>query len=141
MIASYADISVGDALPVLEKGPVTLVDVVRYSGAAGDFNPIHFDVDVAKAVGLDGVIIQGMLIMAYAGQALTDWAGADAVRRFKVRFSGMTFPGEVVVCEGRVTGKEVVAGENQVTGRITVKGKADGSLKLKGDFMLALPDR
>jgi acyl dehydratase len=141
MVLYYEDVEKGDELSQLVKGPLAETDLVRYSGASGDFNPIHTVPRVAQEVGLEGVIAHGMLIMAYAGQLITTWAGPGTLRRFKVRFSGMTTPGETVVCEGRVTGTEMVDGEGIVRGRITVKGVEDGSLKLKGDFTAALPSR
>lgn len=137
----YEDVEKGALLPEIIRGPIEETDLVRYSGASGDFNPIHTVPRIAQEVGLDGIIAHGMLIMAYAGQMIDAWAGAGALRRFKVRFSGMTVPGETVVCEGRVTGKEEVGDECLVHGRLTVKGQADGSPKLKGEFSVALPRR
>jgi len=137
----YEDVETGDLLPEIVKGPIEEIDLVRYSGASGDFNPIHTVPRIAQEVGLDGIIAHGMLIMACAGQMIDAWAGVGALRRFKVRFSGMTVPGETVVCEGRVTGKEEIDGEGIVHGRLTVKGQADGSTKLKGEFSVALPRR
>ncbi|GIF76728.1 MaoC family dehydratase [Asanoa siamensis] len=68
--------------------PVTRADLVRYAGASGDFNPIHWNERFATKVGLPGVIAHGMLTMALVGRAVTDWAGApDAVVDFSVRFS------------------------------------------------------
>ena len=136
----YEDVNEGDELPELTKGPITDTDLVRYSGASGDFNPIHTVPKVAEMVGLPGVIAHGMLIMAYAGQLLTDWAGPESVRRLNVRFSGMTIPTETVICRGRITKKVEENGETLVQGRLTVKG-TDDSLKLKGDFTVALPRR
>jgi acyl dehydratase len=140
MASYFEDISVGDELPELTKGPLTETQLVRYSGASGDFNPIHTVPRVAESVGLDGVIAHGMLIMAFAGQLLTNWAGPGSIRHFKVRFSGMTRPGETVVCRGQITEKLETDTEPLVRGKLTVKG-TDGSLKLKGDFTLALPNR
>ncbi len=140
MTIYYEDVNVGDELPELSKGPITPTHLVRYSGASGDFNPIHTVPDVAKMVGLDGVIAHGMLIMAYAGQAIVNWAGDRSLRQFQVRFSGMTKPGETVVCRGSVTEKLEQDGECLVRGKLTVKGEGD-SLKLKGDFTVALPSR
>lgn len=141
MIRYFEDVQVGDALPELAKGPISETDLVRYSGAVGDFNPIHTVPRVAHQVGLEDIIAHGMLIMAYAGQMITDWAGVGSVRRFKVRFSGMTKPGETVVCRGEVTEKREEGGEALVDGRLTVKGLEDDSLKLKGEFTVALPKR
>jgi acyl dehydratase len=67
---------------------VTRADLVRYAGASGDFNPIHWSDRVATGVGLPGVIAHGMFTMALVGRAVTTWAGApDAVVEYSVRFS------------------------------------------------------
>ncbi len=136
----FEDVNEGDELPGLTKGPISEIQLVRYAGASGDFNPIHTVPRIAQMVGLDGIIAHGMLIMAFAGQMITDWAGVGSVRRFKVRFSGMTEPGETVVCRGAAGEKLEEDGEARVCGRLTVKGM-DGSLKLKGEFTVALPRR
>ena len=66
---------------------ITRADLVRYAGASGDFNPIHWNDRTAKAVGLPGVIAHGMFTMALAGRAVTAWAGAGAVVEYGVRFT------------------------------------------------------
>ena len=77
----------GDDLPE-QTYTVTRADLVRYAGASGDFNPIHWNERFATKVGLPGVIAHGMLTMALVGRAVTEWAGApDAVLDFSVRFS------------------------------------------------------
>ena len=65
---------------------ITRADLVRYAGASGDFNPIHWSDRTAEAVGLPGVIAHGMFTMALAGRAVTAWAGLD-VLDFNVRFT------------------------------------------------------
>lgn len=67
---------------------VTRADLIRYAGASGDFNTIHWSDRIATSVGLPGVIAHGMFTMALVGRAVTHWAGApDAVVEFSVRFS------------------------------------------------------
>jgi acyl dehydratase len=67
---------------------VTRADLVRYAGASGDFNPIHWSDRVAASVGLPGVVAHGMLTLALAGRALTGWVGdADRVVSFGARFT------------------------------------------------------
>jgi acyl dehydratase len=67
---------------------VTRADLVRYAGASGDFNPIHWNDRTAVAVGLPGVIAHGMFTMALVGRAVAVWAGApDAVVEYGVRFT------------------------------------------------------
>ena len=90
---------------------VTRADLVRYAGASGDFNPIHWNQRIARSVGLPDVIAHGMLTMALAGRFLAEWAGdPGAVTEFGVRFSSpVTVPdddkGAVVEIAGVVTGK------------------------------------
>lgn len=77
----------GDELPPLSLR-VTRADLVRYAGASGDLNPIHWSDRVASSVGLPGVIAHGMLTMALAGRLVTEWAGDPAaVRSYGVRFT------------------------------------------------------
>ena len=77
----------GDELPAT-TARVTRADLVRYAGASGDFNQIHWSDRVAGQVGLPGVIAHGMLTMALAGRFVTAWAGgAAAVRALGVRFT------------------------------------------------------
>jgi acyl dehydratase len=67
---------------------VTRSDLVRYAGASGDFNVIHWNERIAKSVGLPDVIAHGMLTMALVGRFLTEWAGdPGAVTEFSARFS------------------------------------------------------
>jgi acyl dehydratase len=68
---------------------ITRADLVRYAGASGDFNPIHWSDRVATGVGLPGVIAHGMYTMALAGRALSAWTGGDptAIAEFSVRFA------------------------------------------------------
>jgi acyl dehydratase len=74
--------------PKTHRFTVTRADLVRYAGASGDFNPIHWSDRVATSVGLPGVIAHGMLTMALAGRAVEEWAGGrDRVVEYSVRFS------------------------------------------------------
>jgi acyl dehydratase len=77
----------GTGLPA-QTFRVTRADLVRYAGASGDFNPIHWSDRIAAKVGLPGVIAHGMLTMALVGRAVTAWAGRpDAVHDYGVRFT------------------------------------------------------
>jgi acyl dehydratase len=85
--ADYAKLAAGMELPAVSY-PVTRLSLVKYCGASGDFNPIHWNERVARAVGLPDVIAHGMFTMAQAGRFVTDWAGPGAtVTEFGVRFS------------------------------------------------------
>jgi acyl dehydratase len=79
--------SVGQELEPISY-PVTRLDLVRYAGASGDRNPIHWSDRVATSVGLPGVIAHGMYTLALAGRAVTTWAGGPgAVESFGARFT------------------------------------------------------
>jgi acyl dehydratase len=82
-----ATIAVGDEVAHAEHH-ITRDSLVRYAGASGDFNPIHYRDDVAESVGLPGVLAHGMLTMGVAVQAVVDWAGDPArVVDYQVRFT------------------------------------------------------
>ena len=83
----FDDVEVGTELPELRLR-VRRADLVRYAGASGDFNPIHWNDRTARAVGLPGVIAHGMLTMALAGRAVSAWAGDPGrVQEYGVRFT------------------------------------------------------
>ncbi|MFG2224255.1 MaoC family dehydratase [Streptomyces sp. NPDC048644] len=84
---SYDDVEVGTELPA-QSFPVSRATLVRYAGASGDFNPIHWNEKFAKEVGLPDVIAHGMFTMAEAARVVTDWAGDPAaVTEYGVRFT------------------------------------------------------
>lgn len=83
---------IGTVLPT-QSYQVTRADLVRYAGASGDFNPIHWSDRVATSVGLPGVIAHGMFTMALAARALDTWSGAPG----RVRELGCKFTKPVVV--------------------------------------------
>jgi acyl dehydratase len=84
-------------------GPIERSDIVRYAGASGDFNPIHTDEEYARATGAPTIFAMGMLPAGYLAHALSDWfGGPDLIRRFKVRFTTRVWPGDELVCTGRV---------------------------------------
>jgi acyl dehydratase len=131
----------GTELPPLELR-VTRADLVRYAGASGDLNPIHWSDRVATSVGLPGVIAHGMLTMALAGRLVSSWAGDDpsAVRSFAVRFTRpVVVPdddeGALVELSGKVTavgdGTATIAVTARAGGR-TVLGKAVAEVALPG---------
>jgi acyl dehydratase len=84
---NYDDVEVGTEIPA-QTFQVTRASLVKYAGASGDFNIIHWNERTAKAVGLPNVIAHGMFTMAEAGRVVTDWAGdPGAVLDYGVRFS------------------------------------------------------
>ena len=86
-MSAAAELVVGDV--VAERTVhVTRESLVRYAGASGDFNPIHYRDDVAAAVGLPGVLAHGMLTMGLAVQTIVSWLGdSGRILEYGVRFT------------------------------------------------------
>ncbi|GIN84240.1 MaoC family dehydratase [Heyndrickxia sporothermodurans] len=118
---------------------VTHSQLVKYAGASGDFNPIHTVVPIAEEAGLGGVIAHGMLIMGMGGSAIGKWFPRKNLRKFKVRFSAMTRPGEQLFVEGNIVDEIIVEGETRLIGDIFIKNN-EGETKLKGQFQVKKED-
>jgi acyl dehydratase len=121
---SYDEVEPGTAIPA-KSYQLKRVDLVKYAGASGDFNIIHWNERVATQVGLPNVIAHGMLTMAQAGRFVTEWAGGDpgAVAEFGVRFSAMVpvpddDEGAAVEVSGKVGRK---LGDNKVEVDVTAR--------------------
>jgi acyl dehydratase len=121
----------GDALPEVAE-TIERIDLVRYAGASGDFNPIHWNDEAARAVGLPGVIAHGMYSMGIAARMVTGWAGDPAaVKRLKVRFSAMIQPGQTLTAKGEVAevdGDRVLVrfhAEDEKGEKVLSKGEAE----------------
>ena len=127
MAVKYADVEPGTAIAPKSYW-VTRLDLVKYAGASGDFNPIHWSERFARSVGLPGVIAHGMYTMAQAGKFVAEWAGdPGAVTEFGVRFSAMVpVPdddrGAAIEVSGTVADK---LGDNKVA--VDLTARADGA--------------
>jgi acyl dehydratase len=129
----FESVHVGDELPALAKAPVERVQLVRYAGASGDFNPVHIDEVYARGLGMPSVYAPGMLVMGFLSQLVSDWARGAQLRRYSVRFIKMVWPGDTVVCKGRITDRSGEEGryfaeielwaENQ-RGELVMKGQS-----------------
>jgi acyl dehydratase len=126
-----AQVRAGDRLPEVAE-TIERIDLVRYAGASGDFNPIHWNDEVAKAVGLPGVIAHGMYSMAVAARMVAGWAGDPAVvKRLRVRFSAMIEPGQTLTAKGEVAevdGPRVLVSfhaEDEKGNKVLSKGEAE----------------
>lgn len=135
---TYDSVQIGDELPALQLPPVDRTTLALFAGASGDHNPIHIDVDFARKAGMPDVFAQGMLGMAWLGRLLTGWAPQAQLRRFDVRFQGITQLGNAVRCSGHVVDKLESDGERSV--RIEVHSANQfGQTKIAGEALVALP--
>ena len=139
MRAQQGPVDVGAELPPLEVR-VTRADLVRYAGASGDLNPIHWSDRVAASVGLPGVIAHGMLTMALAGRLVTAWVGdPSAVRSCGVRFTRpVVVPDDDTGALVELSGKVTAVADGVAT--VTVTARSDGRTVLgKAVAEVALP--
>jgi acyl dehydratase len=137
---SYSDVEAGTELPPVSY-PVTRLSLVKYCGASGDFNVIHWNERIAKSVGLPDVIAHGMFTMAQAGRYVSDWAGPRGlVTDFGVRFSSpVVVPdddkGATIEVSGLVEEK---LGDNKVAVALTARS-ADAKVLTRARAVVRLP--
>ena len=136
----WEDVKEGDALPEVRVDKLTRTDFVKYAGASGDFNPIHHDQTFAEASGNPTVFAMGMLNASILSRVVTAFAGRPNVKSYKVRFATRAWPGDDVICRGRVTGKRVDGEQKLVEGELSAVNQK-GETLISGTFVAALPSR
>lgn len=125
MNSESGSLYVGYQFPELRKEPVTKVQIAKYAGASGDFNPLHLDPEVGQAAGVGGQIAHGMLIMGFAAQAVSSWVPQKALKQLKVRFAGMTRPGDVITVSSTITDLWQENWEHVFEARIEARNQKD----------------
>ncbi len=142
MSPRFGDLTVGN---VVAEATLDLSrdNLVRYAGASGDFNPIHYRDDVAASVGLPGVLAHGMLTMGAAVQPVVEWAGgAGHVVDYQVRFTRPVVVDPATGARLEVSAKVGALDAEKATARIdltvrfdeaTVLGKAQVVVSLESD--------
>lgn len=131
------DLEVSSQLTPLEVAPISRTTLALFAGASGDHNPIHVDIDVARASGFDDVFAQGMLSMAYLGRLLTQSVPQERIRSYGVRFSSITPVHGQPTCTGVVRSVEEVDGIRLAVLDLQV-ALADGTVTLQGDAVVEL---
>ncbi|WP_142810244.1 MaoC family dehydratase [Tepidiphilus olei] len=134
----YDAIQIGQELPPMTFPPITRTTLALFAGASGDHNPIHIDLDFARAAGMPDVFAHGMLSMALLGRYLTHWAPQPCLRRFGVRFVAITPVGTQLRCSGKVVDRREEGGERLVALEL-VAADLQGEAKLIGEALVALP--
>ena len=139
MKLTYSDVAAGAEIAPVSY-PVSRLSLVRYAGASGDFNVIHWNERIARSVGLPDVIAHGMFTMAQAGRFVTDWAGDfGTVLEFGVRFTApVVVPdddrGATIEVSGRVEekldGNRVVVSVTATSAGVKVLGRARAVVRL-----------
>ncbi|HEX7784496.1 MAG TPA: MaoC/PaaZ C-terminal domain-containing protein [Sphingobium sp.] len=128
---------IGDALPPVERGPITRGTLALFAGASNDYSPLHIDSDFVKAAGMADVFAHGMLVMAYLGHLLTSLVRQEDIRSWNVRFIAITPVHATVQCSGTV--KDIVdhAGDRCALLDIVAQ-TGEGHPVLRGEALIAL---
>ncbi len=136
----FEDVQVGFEL-TLKKRPITRLQIAKFAGASGDFNPSHVDEDIARDIGgMGGVFAHGMIGMGFIGQMLTDWLWDRPLRMFSTRALVIVRPGDSLTCTGRVTRKWVEDEDNLIELEVEAKNQK-GEVTHAGKAIARLPPR
>lgn len=133
------NLSAGEKGPTLTIEDLSREDFVRYAGASGDFNPLHYDESYANGAGHPDVFAQGMLIAGIASRFVTDWIGVETLTRFRTRFTAQVWPEDTLTVTGEVTDKITNNSEIKLEIRFNVFNQED-TVVLAGDATAVFPD-
>lgn len=132
-MTKIADLQIGDSLDSIQLKPVERLDLIKYAGASGDFNPIHtVDLDAEKA-GLPGIIAHGMWTMGNLAKLFTPYLEEGFIQDYAIRFKGMVFLDDVVTLKASVTEKQ----EGQVKFSVEAVNQKDKNV-LKGEINFSI---
>ena len=127
------DFQKGDSLPPIQLAPVTRLDLIKYAGASGDFNPIHTIDAEAEGAGLPGIIAHGMWTMGNLAKIFTPYLEEGFIQDYAIRFKGMVFLEDVITLKATVVEKK----EKQVVFQVQAVNQSDKDV-LKGDLVFLL---
>lgn len=123
---------VGESLEDVQLSPVTRIDLIKYAGASGDYNPIHTIDEEAKKVGLPGIIAHGMWTMGNLTKLFTPYLVDGFIENYTIRFRGMVFLNDVVT----LTAKVIEYHENKVHFDVAAVNQ-DGAAVIKGKVIFS----
>lgn len=129
-MSTLLQLQVGESLKEIQLDPVSRIDLIKYSGASGDFNPIHTIDEEAKKAGLPGIIAHGMWTMGNLSKLFTPYFEDGFVQDYSIRFKGMVFLNDVITL--KATLKEVV--DNKLRFQVQAVNQ-NGNEVLKGEVL------
>jgi acyl dehydratase len=129
-MSTLVQLKVGESLEEIQLEPVSRIDLIKYAGASGDFNPIHTIDEEAKKAGLPGIIAHGMWTMGNLAKLFTPFFEEGFVEEYSIRFKGMVFLNDVITLKAIL--KEVV--ENKLRFQVQAVNQ-NGNEVLKGEVL------
>jgi len=131
----FENVRVGDELPAMAKSPIDRVQLARYAAATNDYNPLNIDEPQARGIGMPSVVSPATLGLGFLGQLVTDWARGGQVKRASARFTRMLWPGDTLVCKGRVSDRWGEGGRYHVDLDVWAENQK-GELVVRGNVTL-----
>nr|WP_312476123.1 MaoC/PaaZ C-terminal domain-containing protein [Neobacillus sp.] len=129
-MSMVAELQVGNVLKEMQLEPVSRLDLIKYAGASGDFNPIHTIDEEAKKAGLPGIIAHGMWTMGNLAKLFTEYYEEGFIQDYSIRFKGMVFLHDVITLKAILKEKQ----ENKL--RFNVQAiNQEGNEVLKGEVL------
>lgn len=104
-MSTLTELQVGDALDDIVLSPVSRIDLIKYAGASGDYNPIHTIDEEAKKAGLPGIIAHGMWTMGNLAKLFTPFYEEGFLQDYSIRFKGMVFLNDIITLKAELTEK------------------------------------
>ncbi len=148
----WEDVEAGTEITPLSKVASSRM-LVKFAGASGDFNPLHYEDTFAASQGVGKPVVHGQLKRAWLVQLITDWMGdGGTLRKFSCQFRGMDYPrlmkstyehqpeGETWWCKGKVTKKYTEGAEHRIDCEVWVEN-GKGEKTTVGTATIALPSR
>ncbi|GGJ66650.1 acyl dehydratase [Anoxybacillus voinovskiensis] len=129
-------LQVGDSLEEIRLRPVSRLDLIKYAGASGDYNPIHTIDEEAKKAGLPGIIAHGMWTMGNLAKLFTPYVEQGFIQDYSVRFQGMVFLGDVITLHATLTEKK----DNQLRFRVSATNQ-NGNEVIQGEVVFSLYEK
>ena len=132
-MSTLLQLQVGESVQEILLDPVSRIDLIKYAGASGDFNPIHTIDEEAKKAGLPGIIAHGMWTMGNLAKLFTPYYKEGFVKDYSIRFKNMVFLNDVITLQATL--KEV----NEPNLRFQVQAvNQNGNEVLKGEVLFTL---
>ncbi len=105
-MSRLVELQIGEALSAIQLNPVNRLDLIKYAGASGDFNPIHTIDGEAKNAGLPGIIAHGMWTMGNLAKLFTPYVEEGFIQDYSIRFRGMVFIDDVITLKANLVEKD-----------------------------------
>lgn len=138
MAVNASDVKVGDSREMVLVEDLKRTQLVMYSGASGDYNPLHSDDKYCKeAAGYPGVFAHGMLTMGMTGRAVTEWFGVANVKKYGVRFTNQVWPGDTLTATASVVDIRDEDGGKVAEVKVETKNQ-DGATVITGSAVAKL---